>query len=176
MRGVAILGTARSGGNTATALHRLIAGRQCVVYDLGVTNLSPFDYSQRYPQDGFLDIVRAMADAPVCVFTTPLYWYSYSAVMKGFIDRMSDLLMSEKALGRRLRGRRFALLTTSGEPTPDPDLVSTFSRLCAYLGAEYVGCVHAEGDGPFADVNVVERVRRLLPADETAAGIVGVDI
>lgn len=169
MGGVAILGSARSGGNTAAALARLVAGRRCAVFDLNATRLAPFDYSQAYPPDAFLDIVRAMAAAPVCVFATPVYWYSYSAVLKGFIDRLSDLLMSEKPLGRRLRGGRFALLTTSGEPFPDPDLVSTFGRLCEYLGAEFVGCVHAEGDGPFTDPGVVERVRRLLPDAEPSA-------
>lgn len=162
MSGVAILGSARSDGNTATVLARLVEGCGCAVYDLNELRLAPFDYGQAYPPDAFLDVVRAMVAAPLTVFATPVYWYSYSAVMKEFIDRLSDLLMSQKPLGRQLRGRSFALLASSAEPDPDADLVSAFRRLCEYLGVEYVGCVHAESDGPFVDPALAEQVRRLL--------------
>lgn len=60
MSGVVILGSARSGGNTAKALARLLDGRACAVYDLNAVRVLPFDYAQTYPPDPFLDIVRAM--------------------------------------------------------------------------------------------------------------------
>ena len=160
---VAILGSARSNGNTAAVLARFLDGRACDVFDLLPLRLAPFDYSQNYPPDAFLDLVRRMIEAPVVVFATPVYWYSVSAVMKAFIDRLSDLLMSQKELGRRLRGRRFALVTSSEESDPDPDLVSMFRRTCEYLGVEYLGCAHAKADGPFVDAELAERLRPLLP-------------
>ena len=86
---VAILGSARSNGNTAAVLTRFLDGRVCDVFDLLALQLAPFDYSQQYPPDGFLDLVRRMVEAPVVVFASPVYWYSVSAVMKAFIDRLS---------------------------------------------------------------------------------------
>jgi NAD(P)H-dependent FMN reductase len=164
---VAILGSARSNGNTAAVLTRFLDGRTCDVFDLLALQLAPFDYSQTYPPDAFLDVVRCMIAAPVVVFATPVYWYSMSAVMKEFVDRLSDLLMSQKDLGRQLRGRRFALLSSSEEPDPDPDLVSMFRRTCEYLGVEYLGCVHAKADGPFGDPEFAEQLRALLPLCES---------
>lgn len=161
--GIAILGSARGDGNTSVALRRLVDGLGCHVFDLGRLDIAPFDYAQTYPDgDQFMAVVREVVVAPLTVFATPVYWYSYSSVMKQFIDRLSDLLKSQKEWGRRLRGRRFALLTTSSESAPDPDLVSAFGRLCGYLGVGYVGCVHAEAGGPFADPEAVRRVRGLL--------------
>ena len=165
--GVAILGSARSNGNTAAVLRRLLDGRRCDVFDLLALRLAPFDYSQNYPPDDFLDVVRRMIDAPVVLFATPVYWYSMSAVMKAFVDRLSDLLMSQKELGRQLRGRRFALVTSSEEPDPDPDLVSMFRRTCEYLGVEYIGCVHAKAEGAFGDPALADRFRELLPPAES---------
>jgi multimeric flavodoxin WrbA len=167
MSAVAILGSARSNGNTAKVLSRLLDKQNAQVFDLNELALSRFDYRQSYPPDRFLDIVRAMIAAPITIFATPVYWYSYSAIMKGFVDRLSDLLMSQKDLGRQLRGRSFALLTSSEEAKPDPDLVSAFSRLCEYMGVNFVGCVHAEADGSFVDEIMVDRVRQLMDRAET---------
>jgi len=163
--GVAILGSARSNGNTAALLARLLDGRRCDVFDLLAVRVAPFDYSQQYLPDDFLDIVHRIIAAPVTVFATPVYWYTMSASMKGFVDRLSDLLMSQKELGRQLRGKRFALLSSSEEP--EPDLVSVFRRTCEYLGVEYLGCAHAKADGPFADPELVARLRELLPPHES---------
>jgi hypothetical protein len=82
--------------------------------------------------------------------------------MKIFIDRFSDLLGPQKELGRQLRGRRFALVTSSSEPNPDKTLVEAFSRLCDYLGIEYLGCAHARGAGEFVDPNVATKIQGCL--------------
>src|SRR6185436_808617 len=95
-RALAILGSARSDGHTAALLTRLIEGRDCEIVDLNAARVAGFRYDQRYPEgDEFLAIVRKMIAAPIVIFATPVYWYSFSAVMKNFIDRLSDLLMSE---------------------------------------------------------------------------------
>src|SRR5690349_7472947 len=95
-RPLAILGSARSDGHTAALLKRLIDGSDCEVIDLNATNIACFRYDQRYADDDeFLAIVERMIAAPIVIFATPVYWYAFSAVMKNFIDRLSDLLMSQ---------------------------------------------------------------------------------
>ena len=96
------------------------------------------------------------------IIATPVYWYSYSTPAKIFIDRFSDLLQSEKELGRRLRGRNFALVTSGADPFPDKTLVEAFTRFCQYLGILYRGCVHAREAGEFEESEVVVQIRHLL--------------
>ena len=45
------------------------------------------------------------------IFATPVYWYSMSGILKVFIDRITDLLTIEKELGRKLRGKKMAVVS-----------------------------------------------------------------
>ena len=160
---IAILGSARQHSNTAKILERLVAGYPCDIVDLQNTAIAPYNYEESYPaHDQFLPTVRRIIQAPVTIIATPVYWYSYSTPTKIFIDRFSDLLGDHKELGRQLRGRRFALVSTSAETQPDPTLVEAFTRFCNYLGIIYVGCAHAQSAGDFTDPESVAKIRNLL--------------
>jgi multimeric flavodoxin WrbA len=160
---IAILGSARKNSNTAIILQRLISGYACDTVDLQNTSIACYDYEQNYPgHDEFQSIIHRIISAPVTIIATPVYWYSYSTPMKIFIDRFSDLLSDNKELGRQLRGRHFALVSSSAEPQPDPTLVEAFSRFCDYLGIIFVGCAHAQDSGEFANSDAVAKIRRHL--------------
>lgn len=162
-RTLAILGSARSDGHTAALLTRLIDGVDCEVIDLNAANIAAFRYDQQYPADDeFLAIVERMIAAPIVIFATPVYWYSFSAVMKNFIDRLSDLLSSQKTTGRRLRGTRWALVSSGSDNEPDRDLISAFRRTCEYLGVEFIASVYGVEGGAFVDEQAAERVRSHL--------------
>lgn len=162
-RALAILGSARSDGNTAALLARLVEGRACDIIDLSESRITGFRYDQSYPADDqFMATVERMIAAPIVVFATPVYWYSFSTVMKNFLDRLSDLLMSRKDVGRRLRGTHWALLSSGSDPNPDPDLVSAFRRTCNYLGVECIAEVYGVEDGPFVHDAAAARVRSHL--------------
>jgi multimeric flavodoxin WrbA len=167
MTPTAILGSAREDSNTAVILRRLIAERVCEIVDLRTCPVSPFSYKHSYPVgDQFVSIIRRVVCAPVTIIATPVYWYSYSTPMKIFIDRFSDLLTFQKELGRQLRGRHFALLSSSSEPWPDKTLVEAFSRFCDYLGITFVGCVHAQDAGEFVDLDAVAKIRGYMKTPE----------
>jgi multimeric flavodoxin WrbA len=164
---IAILGSARKNSNTAKVLERLITGCSCDIIDLQSTAIASYNYEHIYPaHDQFLPTVRRMVQAPVTIIATPVYWYSYSTPMKIFIDRFSDLLGAHKELGRQLRGRRFALISTSAEAQPDPTLGDAFSRFCDYLDILYVSCAHAQDAGEFVDPEPVTKIRNLLKAPD----------
>jgi len=161
MNSIAILGSARKDGNSSVVLQRLMAGHSCDVVDLHVSPVAPYNYGQVYPKgDMFLSIVQRIIQAPLTIIATPVYWYSYSTPTKVFIDRFSDLLQSHKELGRRLRGRHFALVSSSAESFPDKTMVEAFSRFCDYLGINYVGCAHAQEAGEFVDLKAVAKIQR----------------
>jgi len=170
-RALAILGSARSDGHTAALLIRLIDGFDCEVIDLNAVRIAGYRYDQRYDaEDEFMAIVEKMIASPITIFATPVYWYSFSAVMKNFIDRLSDLLSSRKETGRLLRGRpphsprraRWALVSSGSDSEPDRDLISAFRRTCDYLGVEFIASVYGVEGGEFVDEQAAERVRRHL--------------
>ena len=169
MSPIAVLGSARKDSNTAAVLQRLIAERACDVVDLRTCSISPYNYEHSYPSDDqFISVIQRVVCAPVTIIATPVYWYSYSTPMKIFIDRFSDLLSFQKELGRRLKGRPFALVTSSAEPYPDKTLVEAFSRFCAYLGITFIGCAHAQDADEFVDSEVVDKIRNCLKTPNTA--------
>jgi multimeric flavodoxin WrbA len=162
-RPLAIFGSARSDGHTAALLNRLIDGRDCEIIDLDTITITPFRYDQQYSaDDAFMPIVERMIGAPLVIFATPVYWYSFSSVMKNFIYRLSDLLISHKPTGRRLRGGHWALLSSGSDEQPDPDLTSAFRRTCEYLGVEFVAQAYGAEGGPFVDEAAVRAISSRL--------------
>jgi len=159
---LAIIGSARRDGNTAALVHRLVEGLRCDIIDLQDTPMLPFSYGQRQPDDPFFSIVERMTRAPVTIFATPVYWFSYSAVMKAFIDRFSDLVSPNQDLGQRLRGRRFVLLASGSDPTLEPALNLAFTEFCHCLGAHCLAQLYARETGPFTDEASVTLVRHHL--------------
>ena len=68
--------------------------------------------------DEVAQTVATLPEYDVIVIATPIYWYSYSAQIKIFIDRMYSLSKYMKTGGSRtvLEGKIFALLATGGGP------------------------------------------------------------
>ncbi|MBD5469650.1 MAG: flavodoxin family protein [Lachnospiraceae bacterium] len=61
--------------------------------------------------DDFNTIAPAILDADVIVFTTPVYWYSIPAQIKGVIDRIYSLVIG----GKDIAGKECALITCCEE-------------------------------------------------------------
>lgn len=61
--------------------------------------------------DDFNIIAPAIEEADVVVFTTPVYWYSYPAQIKGVIDRLFSFCVA----GKDVAGKECALITCCEE-------------------------------------------------------------
>lgn len=179
MSAIAILGTARRSGHTATLLSRLTEGTACEIVDLLENPIAGFSYSPEQTHYDFLPIVERMTRAEVSIFATPVYWFSYSAIMKNFIDRFSELLIEHQDLVDALRGRDFVLLSTGSSPEPEPALEIAFDKFCGFFGAHCYAKLYARRDEDFFDPDAAERVRRLLlkaaPPVGIGAPIPGID-
>lgn len=94
------------------------------------------------------EVAKSVATLPeydAIVLATPLYWWSYSAQLKIFIDRMYSLSKisisgSHKSL---LSGKTLALLATAGGPMEENlDLLEhQWRRPAAILGCPFVSCL-----------------------------------
>ena len=143
MRTVILLASARPVGDTRRLCELLRADHPYPLLDLSTYTIGQFDYQFANSQDDYLPLMQDLVhEYDRYLFATPVYWYSMSGLLKKFFDRFSDLLMTEKALGRRLRGKRMAVLACGHDERLDPAFWMPFRQTAAYLGMHYDGQVY----------------------------------
>lgn len=98
--------------------------------------VGPFVYSRHDDRDDFLSVIGMMLASEHIVFATPVYWYSMSGTMKGFFDRLTDILLDpeNRKVGRALAGRNVWLLATGTDECLPPGFHEPFARTAAYFG------------------------------------------
>lgn len=157
MKIAVILGTSGEQGNTYQLVREFAKRADAVVFDLSQYEISYYDYQHRNKGDDFLPLVRELIHFDHIVFATPLYWYSMSAQMKVFFDRLSDLLTIEKTLGRQLKGKSVSMLSTGNNldfPTCFSEPISLTVRYMkmTFKGHHYVSVQCADDCLKFADI------------------------
>ncbi len=141
---VIILGSARSDGNTRKVVDFISENFGFDLIDLNDFHINYFDYDNNHSEDDFLPLMKRISSQYQCIiFATPVYWYSMSAIMKTFFDRISDLLIWEKELGRTLRGKSMGVVSCSGHDDLKEWFDLPFKESADYLGMGYLGHVHA---------------------------------
>jgi len=138
-----VLGTSRADGNTRFLVNCVLDARRVPVIDLASVDMSCFDYSHANIDDGFLPLVETLLGKSLWILASPVYWYSMSAQMKIFFDRLNDLITIKKDLGRKLRGRSVAVVASGYEAKLAEGFESPFRLSCGYLGMTYLGACYA---------------------------------
>ena len=143
MKGTIILGSSRSDGNTAKIANQLVElNPDLKLIDLNVKQITYYDYAHGNIDDDFIPTIEDILKRDLIIFVTPVYWYSMSAIMKTFFDRLSDLLTVRKELGRQLRGKKMATISSNSDPQIDDRFYLPFRQTAGYLGMEYLGDLH----------------------------------
>lgn len=139
-----ILGSARSDGNTRAVVNFLASKSTVHIIDLNDYKIGYFDYDNINKGDDFMPLMKDICEQyQRIIFATPVYWYSMSAIMKTFFDRISDLLYWEKDLGRTLRGKSMGVVSCSGHDDLKDGFDMPFRETADYLGMHYLGHVHS---------------------------------
>ena len=139
MSGVIVLGSARKDGHTRSMVQYLSEQTGMQVLDLNDYDIGFFEYDNYDRGDDFLPLIEDIIRHDLVVLATPVYWYSMSAVMKNFFDRITDLLRHHKDHGRAFRSKSMALLSCSATQGDDPEFSSPFRKTAEYLGMQFVG-------------------------------------
>ena len=143
MKVVVIVGSSRKDGDTANLTKQLIEKSNWDLIDLNDFGFSYFDYKHENRNDDYLTLIRKIVEKyDTLIFATPVYWYSMSGIMKVFFDRLTDLVTIEKELGRKLRGKRMAVITSSTGENLGEHFWLPFSESAKYLGMEYIANTH----------------------------------
>ena len=144
---VIILGSSRNNGNTTRIVNEIAQKFHMDVVNLSDYKISYYDYESKNSEDDFLPLMKGIIEKyDTLVFATPIYWYSMSGIMKVFFDRFSDLIRIEKETGRKLRGKKVAVISNSHDTEIDYDFYIPFRKSAAYLGMEYLGDKHFNAD------------------------------
>lgn len=165
---IIILGSSRSNGNTRKAVNTIVGGRDVPLVDLNTLDIKPYDYEYHNQADDFITLIERLVKVDKIVLATPVYWYTMSATMKVFIDRISDLLDIRKDLGRKLRGKKLFVIASFNTSLPK-GFEDTFEQTCTYLGIEYQGTsfiYSGTENKEFLDSNNEEIKKARLALDE----------
>jgi multimeric flavodoxin WrbA len=136
-----ILGSARKNSDTQKLIELVFDGTEYELIDLLDYSVAHYNYKEEYPDtDEFLTIVEQILQHEVIVFATPVYWYSMSGYMKVFFDRLTDIVSSQKHLGRKLKDKKIALLSVSNSEALPEGFEVPFRDTANYLDMEYLGC------------------------------------
>jgi multimeric flavodoxin WrbA len=144
---VIIVGSSRNNGNTTKIVEEIAKQFNIDLINLNDHQFSYYDYESKNRNDDFLPLIKLIIEKyDTLIFATPVYWYSMSGIMKVFFDRFSDLIRIEKETGRKLRGKKFAVISNSHDDRLDFDFYIPFKKSAEYLGMDYIGEQHFNAD------------------------------
>ncbi|MCK7460221.1 flavodoxin family protein [Idiomarina aminovorans] len=165
MKIAVILGSSRSDGNTRYLADEFVEQTNAAFFNLADYDISAYDYKHENKGDDFLLLIRELIEFDHLVFSSPVYWYSMSALLKTFFDRFSDLLTVEKELGRQLKGKSCSVLSTGFEIELPVCFVQPFELTANYMHLVYKGCdyVSIQSESDLEQVNkcVTEALKKL---------------
>ena len=163
MKTAIILGTSRQDGNTTKLVNLYQEKVKADLFNLNDYVVSPFDYNHLNKDDDFLPLIKELLCYESLIIASPIYWYSMSAQMKVFFDRLSDLLSIEKDLGRKLRGKDFSVLATGVDKIPPDCFEKAFELSAKYLGMIYKNMFYCSCEEQFIkkehDVKLINYIR-----------------
>jgi hypothetical protein len=140
-RPLVLLGSSRGDGETMRAVNIAFEGRaDCL--NLQDYNIGLYDYENANRGDDFLKVIDIVLQRETIVFATPVYWFAMSALLKTFIDRLTDLISIEKKRGRALAGKSAWLISTGTEEGLPDGFEVPFARTCEYFAVAYRGSAY----------------------------------
>ncbi|MEP2025382.1 MAG: NAD(P)H-dependent oxidoreductase [Reichenbachiella sp.] len=159
---LSIIGSSHQNGNTTlvTKAFAEISGSEVV--DLGEKDISYYDYDHKNHKDDFLPLIEDFINHyDTLVIVTPIYWYTMSAEVKTFLDRISDLLTIEKDIGRQLRGKSMALISQTEGDYYHEWFAEPISLTAKYLGMDFKGHVHVSIENGVVSDEYINRLNHL---------------
>lgn len=184
MKVTAFLGSPRKGGNTDILTHRILEGageagleteaialrelkiRGCI----GCEKCWQVEGRPCAFNDDMIALYDKIASSDVLIFSTPVYWYAPTTLMKAFIDRLVPL---NRPQGKPLiRGKRAILVTAYEEEGPEAaePMIRMFEMSFNWLGVDFAHRLVVDGTGPKGAV--LEKTAALEQAHEIGTKLI----
>ncbi|WP_369048538.1 flavodoxin family protein [Tenacibaculum sp. UWU-22] len=168
MEKVLIVGSSRNDGDAVSLTKQLIEKSKWDLVNLNDYQFSYYNYKHDNRNDDYLSLMKIIIKKyKTLIFVTPVYWYSMSGIMKVFFDRFTDLLTIEKELGKKLRGKKMAVISCSNGNNLGENFWLPFSETAKYLGMDYVGNIHTiTGENNEIEITNFIKLIEQLEADD----------
>lgn len=154
---IVLNGSPRKKGNTSFLVDELVKSiieneEEAEVITLNNYNIKPCQACNWCIKNNALSCVQKddmnsfypkLLESDVIVFATPIYWFSYSAQLKLFIDRLYALHGNE---GYALTNKKIAFVLVYGDSNVEGsgvnNAIGSLKQLNHYMKSEIVGIVH----------------------------------
>jgi len=144
-RTVIIWGSSRRDGDTAELVQLLQQHVNSDAVCLMNYYIDYYDYEYSNAGDDFIPLMEEVVRYDNIILVSPVYWYSVAAILKTFIDRLSDIIRVRKDLGRRMAGKSLWFATCGASPMPAfEDMDNPFKATAAYLDMKYGSMLYVE--------------------------------
>jgi len=158
-----IIASSRRESDTKKYVEFVFEGKEVKVIDLLDYQIAPYDYSGKYPAtDNFFGIADIMSSHNVIVFSTPVYWYAMSGIMKTFFDRFTDLVTIRKPAGRQWKSKSILLLAVGSDPEIPQGFDVPFILTAEYFDMQYKGSIYFSNKTVLTDQRKNEMKRDFL--------------
>lgn len=157
-----VVGSARANGNTVKLCEYLAKHNSISLFNLADYDIKGFDYNFENQNDDFIGMIEDILQHDHVVLASPVYWYSVSATMKVFMDRLSDLLKIQKDLGRKLRGKSASIVSTGCDIEPAACFEQAIKMSFEYLGLNYKGMLYCACEDDFQSESHKKGIARYL--------------
>lgn len=157
MKILILFGSSRRDGNTELLTERILSGFDVTRVYLCDKTILPVVDGRHSPQ-GFLPvqddydaIIREVLVHDILIFSTPLYWYGMSGIMKNFVDRWSQSLRdSSLAFKEKMTGKKVLVVVCGGDDArrKGRPLIDQFHYIFDFMKMDFVDWMIAEGNKP----------------------------
>ena len=153
MKILVLQGSARLAGNTARVVKHFENGATSAGHEVQVFNVATMKIAGctgceccNEKSDGVCVIAddmkkvyKALEDAEVIVFASPVYYWGFTGALQSTISRFYSIDRPPKA-------KKYAMILTSHSPNVYEPLVLQFGKIVNYLEGENAGVLTAFGD------------------------------
>ncbi|GEK33514.1 flavodoxin family protein [Kurthia sibirica] len=118
--------------------------------------------------DDYSEILERMLTHDTIIFSTPIYWYSMTGIMKNFIDRWSQTLKDSHYphFKNQMADKSTYVITVGGDQPHIKGLpmIEQFQHIFDFMGSHFAGYIIGEANLPLGikeDANALFQAKQL---------------
>lgn len=153
-----IYGGTRENGNTEILTEQAIQGlavERIILRDYKIQSIEDLRHNQfgfQKVDDDYNLLIDRILPHDILIFSTPIYWYGMSGILKNFIDRWSQTMRDSKYpnFKNRMSDKKAYVVTVGGdEPSlKGLPLIQQFQYIFDFIGIQFEGYIIGRGNRP----------------------------
>lgn len=154
----AFIGSTREYSNSEILTDYVLKGipsQKLYIKNLNIQPIHDLRHSKngfQFIDDDYDQVIQALLTSDIVIFTTPIYWYSMSGIMKNMVDRLSHAIRDERfpQLKEKLQTTEAIVLAVGGD---DPKIkglpmIQQFQYIFDFLKMPFTSYIIGEANKP----------------------------